>query len=492
MSKKILIFAGFTLLFGVFIGSLMNFDFNKLKTRELYAEKNYNLEKDSDVELLQKISRGYEKIAKTVKPSVVTITSEKTLKIKSADPFEEFFFGMPFGRNNHGRNLKQRALGSGVIISEDGYILTNNHVVEGADELKIKLSDGTEYKGKIIGTDSKTDLGLIKIDAKDLIPVKIGDSGQLEVGQWVLAVGSPFELNQTVTTGIISALKRNNLNLTEYEDFIQTDAAINPGNSGGPLLNLKGELIGINTAIVSKSGGNQGIGFAIPVNLAMKIYEELKENKKVVRGWLGVGIEELTVQKAEVFGLKDNKGVLVSNIFEKSPAALGGLETGDIILEVDGEKTSDPSSLKNIIAFKEPGTKIKLKIWRKGAEKNITVEIGERDSDGQYYLSGSYYDAKLGLKLREIDNDIAEKFRLDENTEGVIITSIDENGDLSNSPLKAGDVISQVIYKGRRYDINNIDDYMNIRKDIKEGNTFGLYIKRGHSGFFVTLQLPEN
>ncbi len=327
--------------------------------------------------------QSFADLAEKVKPAVVNISTEKTVRIPGS-PFRHFFgpdespFGDFFNRffgDIPDRELKQQSLGSGFIIDKDGYIITNNHVVEGADEIKVKLADGREFKAKVIGRDSKTDLALIKISSvfKNLPTLSLGDSDKVRVGDWVLAIGNPFGLEHTVTQGIISASGRA-IGAGPYDNFLQTDAPINPGNSGGPLVNLKGEVIGINTAIIA---GGQGIGFAIPSNMAKSVISQLKEKGRVTRGWIGVSIQSLTPEIAYVVGLKEPKGALVADVVPGGPADYAGIRRGDIIISFDGKTIKDISDLPKIVAQTDIGKMVEMKIIRQGKELTINIKVGE-------------------------------------------------------------------------------------------------------------------
>lgn len=330
--------------------------------------------------------QGFVQIAKTVKPAVVNIFATRSSRGSEGphgavpdDPFFHRFFGDEwFRRFEAPRTHKERSLGSGVIVQSDGLIITNNHVVNEADEIKVFLSDKREFKAKLIGTDSKTDLAVVKIDADGLQTVRWADSDRLEVGELVLAVGNPFGLNQTVTMGIVSAVGRASMGIAEYEDFIQTDAAINPGNSGGPLVNVRGEVVGINTAIFSRSGGNMGIGFAVPSNLAHSVLEQLVRGGRVVRGWLGVSIQELSPELAAQFGLESTAGVLVSDVVEDGPAKKAGFERGDVVVEYDGKAVENPTQLRNAVAQTPIGKRVTVKLIRDKTPKSVEVTIAEQ------------------------------------------------------------------------------------------------------------------
>ena len=330
--------------------------------------------------------KNFVEIAKSVKPGVVNIAATRSGKSGEGsqsspldDPFFRKFFGDEFfKRDAPQREPKERGQGSGVIVEANGLIITNNHVVNKADEIRVFLSDKREFKGKLIGTDAKTDIAVVKIEATGLPTIPWADSDQLEVGEFVLAVGSPFGLTQTVTMGIVSAVGRASMGIAEYEDFIQTDAAINPGNSGGALVNVRGELVGINTAIFSQSGGNMGIGFAVPSNLSRAIMDQLVRTGKVVRGWLGVAIQDLTPELATQFGIADTKGVLVSDVMDDSPAKKAGFERADVIVEYDGKPMDSPTHLRNAVAQTPIGKKVSVKLIRDKKPKTLEVAIAEQ------------------------------------------------------------------------------------------------------------------
>src|SRR2546427_2295928 len=327
---------------------------------------------------------GFTEVAKAVTPAVVNITTSmgdrgheaRGQRDRMRERMDEFFgspwgpFGSPWGPRMPQDQPEHRrsGMGSGVIVTPDGHIITNNHVIDGARELTVTLPDKREFKGKVIGTDPKTDLALIKVEARDLPYVAWGDSSKLQVGEYVLAVGNPFGLNSTVTLGIVSALGRGRMGITQYEDFIQTDAAINPGNSGGALVNTSGELIGINTAIISQSGGYQGVGFAVPASMAKPVFDSLVKNGKVVRGFLGIGIQDLNQDLAKSFGLKDTKGALVSNVAEEGPADTAGVQQGDVIVGYQGAPIEDPAALQRAVTRTPVGTKAMVKVMRNGHE----------------------------------------------------------------------------------------------------------------------------
>jgi len=402
------------------------------------------------------LSAAFEEVAEAVKPSVVSITSIKRVETPALifpgprgplrDPLREFFgddlFERFFGRGQPEREGVVRGGGTGVIVSADGYVLTNNHVVEGADQVTVSLADGRRFVAQIVGTDPKTDLAVIKISADGLKPAQLGDSERLRVGEWVLAVGNPLGLEQTVTAGIISAKGRSYVGLAEYEDYIQTDAAINPGNSGGPLLNLDGQVVGINSAIVSRSGGYMGIGFAIPANMARKVMEDIIADGKVTRGYLGVIVQNLTPDLARSFGYDQPHGVLVAEVAPDGPAAKAGIESDDIIIELGGKPMDNMNELRNAVATTDPGTKVEVKVFRKGQTRSLKVEIGELDSAPVSRAAGRTTD-DLGLAVENLTAEEARRLGLSDAA-GVLVTEVEPGGVAERSGLLRYDVIISV------------------------------------------------
>jgi serine protease Do len=362
------------------------------------------------------------------------------------------FFGDQFQGRMPRRNMmpmpRQEGIGSGVIATKDGYILTNNHVVDGADEVKVALQDGREFSAKVVGRDPKTDIAVIKIDAKDLPAVPMADSEKVEVGDVVLAIGNPFGIGQTVTTGIVSATGRAGAVGLDYEDFIQTDAAINPGNSGGALVDAEGRLIGINTAILSRSGGNQGIGFAIPVNLARDVMESLIKDGHVTRGYLGVMIQDVTPALAKEFKLKESQGALVGDVTPKSPAEKAGLENGDLILQFNGKKVTDSRHLKLEVARVQPGESVPVKILRDGSTKTLEVTVKELPGTEHLAKNDNHKDddngTLNGVTVADLDGAARQQFDLPGNVKGVVITEVDPNSAAADAGLKPGDVIQEI------------------------------------------------
>lgn len=394
-------------------------------------------------------------VAARAMPSVVNISSLKATRIPGEHPFSPFFED-PFFRRFFGeeffrffeipRERRQRSLGSGVIVRSDGYILTNNHVVEGATEVKVSLPDKREFKAKIIGTDSSTDLAVLKIEAKDLSALPLGDSDRIRVGDIVLAIGNPFGIGETVTMGIISAVGRANVGVADYEDFIQTDAAINPGNSGGALVDMRGQLIGINTAILTRTGGYQGIGFAIPSNMARVVMESIIKYGKVTRGWLGVMIQEVTPQIAQAFGLKQIRGALVSDVLRGSPAERAGIKRGDVIVEYEGKGVEGVADLKNLVAQTKPGSRVKVKLIRGGEEQVVEVIIEELS---EKYARGPERQGEMGtilegLQVEDITPELRENLELPEELTGVVVTEVEPYSRAARAGLRVGDIIQEV------------------------------------------------
>jgi len=443
---------------------------------------------DQSIDLLTRTGKAMAEVTASVKPAIVNISTTRTVKVSGGvdpffdDPFFRRFFGDQFNKQRHPKEQKSMGLGSGVIVTSDGYIITNYHVVKEADDIKVTLTDKKEYPGKVIGSDPKTEIAVVKIEAKNLPTVAWGNSDRLQVGEVVLAVGNPFGLNQTVTMGIVSALGRANVGIADYEDFIQTDAAINPGNSGGALVNVRGELVGINTAIYSTSGGYQGIGFAIPSNMVKSIMDSLVGKGKVIRGWLGVSIQKVTPELAKQFDLKDEIGALIGDLTEGGPAEKAGLLRGDIIIEYDGRKIEEPNLLRNMVANTLPGEKHTVKILREGKTLSITITIGELPADAQASETGAYDNAMKGVGVQDISADIAKKLKVPERVKGVIVTDIDE-GSMAAGVLAQGDVIQEI----NRKKVADVKGYREIVSKIKKEESVLLLIFRGGSSIFVTL-----
>jgi len=409
-------------------------------------------------------SASYSPIIKQVAPSVVRVNVTERAKNVAAQELPPFFndqqfrqffgnpngFGEGQGQERGGRRMQrqpeQQGLGSGVIVSADGYILTNNHVVDGADVIKISLNDGRELTAKVVGSDPKSDLAVIKVDAKDLPFVTFTDSDKIEVGDKVLAIGNPFGIGQSVTSGMVSALGRATMGL-DYEDFIQTDAAINPGNSGGALIDVKGRLVGINTAIYSRSGGFQGIGFAIPANLARSVMEQLVANGKMVRGYLGVQMQAIDAELAEQFSLKSKDGVIVVEVVQGSPAAKAGLEAGDVITKFQGKEVKDGRALKFSVANIAPGSKVAVEVLRQGKTEKLELKVGEQPKDMTLAARGgsSKSEGTLnGVGVADIEPAARREFGISSRVQGALVTEVDPSSAAAAAGLQPGDVIQEI------------------------------------------------
>jgi serine protease Do len=437
------------------------------------------------------VPNNFSQLARDAKPSVVNIRTVTTVKgggkvfrhffgappNGQKNPFEEFWG--PFQDNQPQRDFKQRSLGSGFIIDKEGYIVTNNHVVENADQIKVKLANEKEFDAEIVGRDPKTDLALIKISANtDLSPIRMGDSDKAIVGNWVVAIGSPFGLEQTVTAGIVSA-KGRIIGFGPYEDFLQTDASINPGNSGGPLINMQGEVVGINTAIVASG---QGIGFAIPINMAKDIIAQLKSSGEVTRGWLGVGIQDLSAELKQYYGVEGNGGVLITQVFEGDPAERGGIKPNDIIVEIGGKTVTSARELSSIIANTEIGKKTTITFLRNGKQKSVQVELAKRDDD-KMVAKGPSEESNddIGIQLMELSDESAGRFGFDADEKGALVVGIKPGGKAESAGIRPGDLIKEVNHER----ITSVREYTNQVKKIDDGDEVQLLIRRAREGFVV-------
>lgn len=431
-------------------------------------------------------------LAEKLSPVVVNISTTKTFRMEGRTkspqgprgPFERFFgeddFFRRFFEEMPERELKQRSLGSGFIISADGYIFTNNHVVEKADKIKVKLSSGKEYGATVKGRDPRTDIALIKINPEGSLPTaRLGDSDRLRVGDWVLAIGNPFGLDHTVTVGIVSA-KGRVIGAGPYDNFIQTDASINPGNSGGPLINLAGEVVGINTAIVAHG---QGIGFAIPVNMAKDILNELKAKGKVTRGWLGVSVQDITDDIAKGLNIKDQTGALVTEVFEGDPADKAGIKQGDIIKEVDGKTVRDTHELLRVVAMVPVGKKVSVRVLRDGAAKDFQVTVAEREEGKELASARRDTRENYGMTVQEVTPEIARRLGM-ARAEGVIVTQVKEGSPAEDAQIQPQDVILQI----NKVKIYNLRDYQReITRKTAEDRVL-LLIKRGKGTYYVAIR----
>jgi serine protease Do len=451
-------------------------------------------------------ANGFTDIAKAVTPAVVNITTIIGEKISGRggdnelrDRMEEFFGGPngPFGPRYRGpqgpieprgpRGFHGGGQGSGVIVSPDGYILTNNHVIDGAREVMVTLPDKHEFQGTIVGTDPKTDLAVVKIEGKNLPTIPWGDASKLQVGEYVLAVGNPFGLNSTVTLGIVSALGRGRMGITQYEDFIQTDAAINPGNSGGALVNTKGELVGINTAIFSQSGGYQGVGFAVPTSMGQPIYDSLVKHGKVVRGYLGIGIQDLNQDLAKSFSVKDGKGALVTDVREDSPADHAGIHQGDVIMSYQGSPVEDGVALQRLVTKTTVGSKVPIKVMRDGHEKDLTVTIGEQPGDIKIAKAES--DEKeyafAGVAVQDLDRETAKELGMKGKTQGVVVTSVEPDSGADKAGLLPGDVIREI----NRQPVKSVKEFEKVSSAVKKGENVLMLINRRGASLFLSAKV---
>lgn len=437
-----------------------------------------------------RITGSFADLVDRLKPAVVNISTTKTVRggmrspFGGGSPFDRYFGGEDFFErffgDNPRREFKQRSLGSGFIISSDGYIFTNNHVIERADRILVKLTDGREYKAEVIGRDANTDLALIKIKPENSLPVvEMGDSEKLRVGEWVIAIGNPFGLGQTVTAGIVSA-KGRVIGAGPYDNFIQTDASINPGNSGGPLFNLEGKVVGVNTAIVAQG---QGIGFAIPISMANNILPDLKSKGKVVRGWMGISVQEMTEDIAKGLKLSQRGGALISEVFKGDPADKAGIRPGDVIIEINGKSIKDTHALLILIASFHVGDKVRVKVLRDGQEKTFDVTVAERKDQPEIARERSDGKAFFGMTVKELTPQIARQLGIPP-TKGVIVTEVAEGSPADEVGIQPRDMILQV----NRVNISSLKDYQReIAKPAAQSSIL-LLIKRGKTTYYVALR----
>jgi serine protease Do len=452
---------------------------------------------------LDAMSQAFEAAAAKVSPSVVSIFAEKVVQADNQlgmpdDPFRDFFgdqfFRRFFGDPSQGGGQRRtvRGLGSGVIVSPDGLILTNNHVVEKADKLSVVVGDNKKsYPAKVIGTDPATDVAVIRINAKDLPAAALGDSDGVRVGEWVLAVGNPFELMRSVTAGIISAKGRSSVGLADYEDFIQTDASINPGNSGGALADLDGRVVGINTAITTgPSGGSIGIGFAIPINMARKVMDTLITKGEVVRGYLGVTLQPIDENMAQALELKGTDGALVGDVVAGGPADKAGIERGDVVLSVDGRAVRDSIEVRNLVADGQPGKSIAIGLLRDGKRLERKVVLGERPRERNGEESGGDRQTgssqqKLGLSVRDLTPDIAQQLGYNKNEKGAVVAEVVPGSAADDAGLQAGDLIQEI----NRVPVRSARDLERIAHGLRAGDAIALLVRRGDGTLFLSLKV---
>ena len=454
-------------------------------------DKANSLPKNDKLTTAKSLGQAFVEVAKKVQPSVVNITTEKTITIKpwekfgedffKGSPFEEFFrgFGGPREKGKEYRH-RQRSGGSGVIVDKEGYVLTNNHVIEGADKVKVRLNDGREFIATVKGQDSRTDLAVLHIKAKDLPVAILGDSDNLDVGEWAIAIGSPFGLEHTVTVGVISAKGRSGLGTGTYEDFVQTDASINPGNSGGPLINIDGEVVGINAMIIQPG---TGIGFAIPINMAKQILNDLIKTGKVVRPWLGISVQDLTPEMMEHFKVKEKEGVLVGQVYQGTGAEKAGLASGDIIKAVDDKPVKNVSELIKEIQKKKVGQKLKLGIVRDG--KAMTIEITTSAMPDKAELQKEKEgEEKLGARVQELTPQLSARFRITGIKQGVVVLAVEDGSFADEMGLQEGDVILEI----NRKKIESLKDFEKAMKDANVEKGILFQIHRKGSSFYLTFK----
>jgi len=451
-------------------------------------------ENSKDIELLDRSARAFSRVVKDVKPAVVHIAVTSTVETNSEyeqffnHPFFEKFFGPEYRfQDPQQRKRQQQGAGSGFIIDREGHILTNNHVVEKADKITVTLNDNSEVEATLIGTDPKSDVALIKIDVDhDLPVVELGDSAALEVGEWVIAIGNPFGLSQTVTVGVVSATGRSRVGINEYENFIQTDAAINPGNSGGPLLNIHGQVVGINSALYSRTGGYMGIGFAIPINMAKFINEQLMDNGKVTRGYLGVGIQDVDEALAESFGLDKAGGVLITDVQDDTPASKAGVKSQDVLVKLDGIDLQDTQDLRNRIAQTIPGTTVVLDIVRDGKPVELKVKIGEQPDDFGIAAQGSSDQNPLspfGLVVQELTADLAEQLGY-KGRQGLVISEVEPGSPAAEIGLKSGFLIEEV----QKVRVTSLEELRQVMEQSGASERVLLRVRVGQNSRYVVLK----
>ena len=430
---------------------------------------------------------GFADIADLMAPSVVTITSEKTVTTRSSNPFEDFFGFDPFGRGRGGTQSRvQQATGSGVIVRSDGYIITNNHVVDGADKVTVRLNDGRELEGTAV-VDPRTDLALVKIDADNLTAAGFADSDKLRVGEWAIAIGTPFQLKNTVTVGVISAIRTDSPIATEntyMQEYIQTDASINPGNSGGPLVNVHGQIIGINFMIYSKSGGNMGIGFAIPSNTVKYVMNELIKNGKVTRGYLGLGPADLDEDTKSTLGV--SSGVLVESIEKGTPAYKAGIRVKDVIVKIGDEEIKTSNDLRNVVQRTAPGTKVDVEVVRNGEKLKFNVEMGEMGSDTVSVGGESEStDNDTGMVVSDIPESMRERLGLEDDMSGVLVREVQEGSPAGRAGIRSGYVITEI----GSTPVRNVTDYKKALRGAKKGRTYLVTVFAQGRTFVRTMKL---
>ncbi|HEX4263381.1 MAG TPA: DegQ family serine endoprotease [Verrucomicrobiae bacterium] len=479
----------------VMAGSAVAFD---VTSKDKAEHPSINVPMDESAVSRDTLPHGsYAPVVKKVTPAVVKIVTTSRVNEMSDspqgmpgfdDPFWRRFFGdqshRGFSNGQSGPQI-QHGLGSGVIVTKDGYIMTNNHVVDGAKEVKVTLQDGREFTAKVIGRDPKSDIAVVKIDAKDLPTVPLADSEKVEIGDVVLAIGNPFGIGQTVTSGIVSAKDRGNMGIEDYEDFIQTDAAINPGNSGGALVDISGRLIGINTAILSRSGGNQGVGFAIPSDLARTVMEGLVKNGHVTRGYLGVMIQSVTPALADEFKLKDNKGALISDVVHDGPADKAGLKNGDVVIDFNGQPVVDSRRLQLSVAGTAPGTKVPLEILRDGEKKSLEVTVKQLPGTDELANADASDNSDTGtlngVEVADLDQRAHQQFNVPKDVKGAVVTQVAPGSAAAEAGLKSGDVIQEI----DRKPVKSAEDAVKLTEKSDDKRTLVRVWQNGGSHYVV-------
>ena len=443
---------------------------------------------------LGNFANGFSAVIKPALPAVVNIRTSKIVKPQANqmspmfnDPMFRQFFGDQFGQGGKPHAEREQALGSGVIITPDGTILTNNHVIDGATDIKVQLSDKREFAAKLVGADPKSDVAVLKIEGKDLPTLPLGDSTQLNVGDLIFAIGDPFGVGETATMGIVSATGRSQLGIEDYENFIQTDAAINPGNSGGAMIDIHGNLVGINTAILSHggSGGNEGVGFAIPMSMAKPVMDQILAHGKVIRGYLGVHIQDFSPELAKSFNFNQSGGVLIGDVSANTPAANAGLKKGDVIVKLNGQAESDSNDLRNTISQMSPGTQVKLDIWRDGKVQPFTVTLGELPKDKETAESSddSSSGEIQGIDVQDLTPEISQQLNLPSGTHGVVVTSVDPASAAAAAGINRGDLIQEINHKP----VTSASQYKQLMSGAS-GQPILLLINRGGITSFVVVE----
>ncbi|MGA3301487.1 MAG: DegQ family serine endoprotease [Candidatus Acidiferrales bacterium] len=443
---------------------------------------------------LGNFANGFSAVIKPALPAVVNIRTSKIVKPQAnqmspmfSDPMFRQFFGDQFGQGGKPHAEREQALGSGVIITPDGTILTNNHVIDGATDIKVQLSDKREFLAKLVGADPKSDVAVLKIEGKDLPTLPLGDSSQLNVGDLIFAIGDPFGVGETATMGIVSATGRSRLGIEDYENFIQTDAAINPGNSGGAMIDIHGNLVGINTAILSHggSGGNEGVGFAIPMSMAKPVMDQILAHGKVIRGYLGVHIQDFSPELAKSFNFNQSGGVLIGDVSANTPAANAGLKKGDVIVKLNGQAESDSNDLRNTISQMSPGTQVKLDIWRDGKVQPFTVTLGELPKDKETAESSddSSSGEIQGIDVQDLTPEISQQLNLPSGTHGVVVTSVDPASAAAAAGINRGDLIQEINHKP----VTSASQYKQLMSGAS-GQPILLLINRGGITSFVVVE----